>query len=251
MTLIEATNIQHVFFSEKDFTVALQDISFSIDEGEFISFIGPSGCGKSTLLSIIAKLIEPTSGTITQQFSPSEIGYMLQQDFLFPWKTIKENVMLGLRLQNKDDTQIVDDLLSRFQLTHTANLYPTQLSGGMRQRISLARTLAVQPTLLLLDEPFSALDFYTKLLLENFVAKTIQQLQKTAILVTHDIAEAIAMSDRIYLFSNRPGTILKIFDIPEEIRSLPPFNARNYPMFQPLFQSIWKELEANGYEKVT
>ena len=251
MALIEATDIQHIFFSDEDYTVALKDISFSVDEGEFISFIGPSGCGKSTLLSIIAKLMEPTHGTITQQFPPSEIGYMLQQDFLFPWKTIKENIMLGLRLQNKDDTQIVDDLLSRFQLTHTANLYPAQLSGGMRQRISLARTLAVRPTLLLLDEPFSALDFYTKLLLENFVAKTIQQLQKTAILVTHDIAEAIAMSDRIYLFSNRPGTILKVFDIPEEIRSLPPFTARNSPMFQPLFQTIWKELEANGYENVT
>ena len=251
MALIEAKNIQHIFFSEADYTVALKDINFSIDEGEFISFIGPSGCGKSTLLSIIAKLMEPTSGTINQAFPPSEIGYMLQQDYLFPWKTIKENILLGLKIQNKEDAQIVNDLLNHFQLTHTANLYPAQLSGGMRQRIALARTLAVQPTLLLLDEPFSALDFYTKLILENFVAKTIQQFQKTAILVTHDIAEAIAMSDRIYMFSNRPGTILKTFEVPEEIRVLPPFTARNSPMFQPLFQTIWKELEVNGYENVT
>nr|WP_238473835.1 ABC transporter ATP-binding protein [Paenisporosarcina cavernae] len=248
---MEASSLQHIFFSEEGYTVALEDVSFSIEEGDFISFIGPSGCGKSTLLSIIANLIKPTSGRLTQQISPSEIGYMLQQDYLFPWKTIKENILLGLRLQNREDTEIVDDLLRRFQLTHTANFYPAQLSGGMRQRISLARTLAVQPRLLLLDEPFSALDFYTKLLLENFVAKTIQQLEKTAILVTHDIAEAIAMSDRVYLFSNRPGTILKVFDIPEEIRNLAPFEARNSPLFQPLFQTIWKELEANGYENVT
>lgn len=251
MAFIEATNIEHVFFSHDSFTSALKDISFTISEGEFISFIGPSGCGKTTLLSIIAGLIQPTSGTISYAFPATEKGYMLQQDYLFPWKTIEDNIMLGLTIAGKEDTQIVYDLLAQFQLAHTAKLYPGQLSGGMRQRIALARTLAVNPTLLLLDEPFSALDFYSKLALENFVSATLKQFHKTAILVTHDIGEAIAMSDKIYMFSNRPGTILHAFTVPQEIRDLVPFDARNAPQFQPLFQTIWKELEANGYESVT
>ncbi|ATP38733.1 spermidine/putrescine ABC transporter ATP-binding protein [Solibacillus sp. R5-41] len=251
MAFIEVCNIQHHFFSDHSHTTALKDISFSINEGEFISFIGPSGCGKSTLLSIIAGLIEPTSGIITHESPSIEIGYMLQQDYLFPWKTIEENISLGLTILNKEEGQIVEELLKQFHLAHTANLYPQQLSGGMRQRIALARTLAVDPTLLLLDEPFSALDFHSKLDLENFVSETLKQFSKTAILVTHDIGEAIAMSDKVYLFSNRPGTILKSFTIPDEIRNLVPFDARNAPEFQPLFQTIWKELEANGYGNVT
>lgn len=251
MAFIEVANIHHLFFSEDTYTTALKDISFTIDEGEFISFIGPSGCGKSTLLSIIAGLIEPTSGTITHKSDSAEIGYMLQQDYLFPWKTIEDNISLGLTVLNKKDGQIVSDLLTEFQLAHTAKLYPQQLSGGMRQRIALARTLAVNPSLLLLDEPFSALDFHSKLVLENFVWKALKQYDKTAILVTHDISEAIAMSDKVYLFSNRPGTILKSFNIPEKIRNLLPFDARNDPEFQPLFQTIWKELEADGYRTGT
>ena len=251
MAFIEVSNIQHLFFSEDSYTTAIKDISFSVEEGEFISFIGPSGCGKSTLLSIIAGLIEPTSGTIKHESPLTEIGYMLQQDYLFPWKTIEENVLLGLTILNKKDPEIVNQLLTEFQLAHTAKLYPKQLSGGMRQRIALARTLAFNPSLLLLDEPFSALDFHSKLVLENFVSDALKQYRKTAILVTHDISEAIAMSDRIYLFSNRPGTIIKSFTVPEEIRKLVPFEARNSPEFQPLFQTIWKELEANGYGKVT
>lgn len=251
MAFIEVRNIQHHFFNDHSFTTALKDVSFSINEGEFISFIGPSGCGKSTLLSIIAGLIEPTSGVITHEAPSIDIGYMLQQDFLFPWKTIEENISLGLTILNKEEGQIVEDLLKQFRLSHTAKLYPQQLSGGMRQRIALARTLAVNPTLLLLDEPFSALDFHSKLDLENFVSETLKQFSKTAILVTHDIGEAIAMSDKVYLFSNRPGTILKSFTIPDEIRNLVPFDARNAPEFQPIFQTIWKELEANGYGNVT
>lgn len=251
MAFIDVCNIQHHFFNNHSYTTALKDVSFSINEGEFISLIGPSGCGKSTLLSIIAGLIEPTSGVITHEAPSIEIGYMLQQDFLFPWKTIEENISLGLTILNKDKGQIVEDLLKQFRLSHTAKLYPQQLSGGMRQRIALARTLAVEPTLLLLDEPFSALDFHSKLDLENFVSETLKQFSKTAILVTHDIGEAIAMSDKVYLFSNRPGTILKSFTIPDEIRNLVPFDARNAPEYQPIFQTIWKELEANGYGNVT
>lgn len=251
MAFVEARNIQHVFFSDDHYTTALKDIHFSMEEGEFISFIGPSGCGKSTLLSIIAGLIEPTAGMIKFATANTHTGYMLQQDYLFPWKTIEDNILLGLTLAGDDNKEIATQLLTTFHLKHTAKLYPAQLSGGMRQRIALARTLAVNPSLLLLDEPFSALDFQTKLQLENFVSATLKQLHKTAILVTHDISEAIAMSDAIYLFSQRPGTIIKKFIMPQEIRDLQPFDARNTAAFQPLFQTIWKELEANGLTQTT
>ncbi|MEK4630245.1 MAG: ABC transporter ATP-binding protein [Solibacillus sp.] len=251
MTFVEGHHIAHHFFNDQGVTTALEDVSFAAEEGEFISFIGPSGCGKSTLLSIIAGLIEPTAGQLTFTTPSTEIGYMLQQDFLFPWKTIEENVALGLTINQKEDPEIVHSLLQQFELAHTAKLYPPQLSGGMRQRIALARTLAVNPTLLLLDEPFSALDFRSKLALENFVSETLKRFSKTAILVTHDIEEAIAMSDKIYLFSNRPGTIIKTFIVPNEIRKLLPFDARNAEQFKPLFQSIWKELDANGSSTIT
>lgn len=251
MAFVEAKNIEHHFFTDQGVTTALTDVSFTAFDGEFISFIGPSGCGKSTLLSIIAGLIQPTVGTLSFSSPTTEIGYMLQQDFLFPWKTIEENIALGLTIAQTENQQIVDDLLEQFELAHTAKLYPQQLSGGMRQRIALARTLAVNPNLLLLDEPFSALDFRSKLALENFVSETLKQFSKTAILVTHDIGEAIAMSDKIYLFSNRPGTITQTFIVPEVIRKLIPFEARNDPLFQPLFQTIWKELDAIGHSNIT
>lgn len=244
MTFLEVKDVTHHFFTEHDATTALENVNFSVEEGEFISFLGPSGCGKSTLLSLLAGLIDPTNGAI--DFAQTvEIGYMLQQDFLFPWKTIEDNVALGLTILKKENHGIVEELLEQFQLAHTKKLYPPQLSGGMRQRIALARTLAVNPALLLLDEPFSALDFRSKLTLENFVADTLKQFSTTTILVTHDISEAIAMSDKVFIFSARPGTIVKSFIIPQEIRELTPFDARNAPAFQPLFQEIWKELDTD------
>ena len=173
-------------------------------------------------------------------------GYMLQQDYLFPWKTIKENIFLGLKLTdqlNEKTKQKTIHLLEEMGLSNVENQYPSQLSGGMRQRVALVRTLATNPKLLLLDEPFSALDFQTKLKLEDLVWLTLKQFEKTAVLVTHDIGEAIAMSDRIYLFSNRPGTIYKIFDVPNEMKVLTPLHARNHPIFNDFFQNIWKELE--------
>lgn len=242
MAFIEARNLRHIYFTEDTATEALKDIYLTVHEGEFISFIGPSGCGKTTLLSILAKLLIPTFGELSM--ASSHTGYMLQQDYLFPWKTIEDNILLGLTLQRKQHKHIAQQLLQTIGLPDAAKLYPAQLSGGMRQRVALARTLATDPQLLLLDEPFSALDFHTKLLLENFVAATLKKLQKTAILVTHDIGEAIAMSDKIYLFSHRPGTIIQTFIIPKEIRNLAPLDARNSPHFQPLFQLIWKELES-------
>ena len=246
MTFLEVKNVTHHFFKEQQVATALENVNFSVGAGEFVSFLGPSGCGKSTLLSLLAGLLTPTAGEI--EFAGDvEIGYMLQQDFLFPWKTIEENVALGLTLLKRENREIVDELLEQFELAHTKKLYPPQLSGGMRQRIALARTLAVKPTLLLLDEPFSALDFRSKLSLENFVSETLKQFSTTTILVTHDISEAIAMSDKVFIFSARPGTILKSFIIPQEIRELTPFDARNAPAFQVLFQEIWEELDTDEY----
>lgn len=252
MSFLKIEGIHHSYFSKSTATTALSDISLEVAEGEFISFLGPSGCGKTTLLSIIAGLIEPTEGNVTIENRPikesrNRIGYMLQQDYLFPWKTIKDNILLGLKLGNTlNDTnqQYALKLLVQMGLHGFENQYPKQLSGGMRQRVALVRTLATEPKLLLLDEPFSALDYQTKLNLEDLVSQTLKSFQKTAILVTHDIGEAIAMSDRIYLFSARPGSIFQIFTIPRELRELSPFQARNHESYSEIFQTVWKELES-------
>ncbi|CAH0346792.1 ABC transporter ATP-binding protein [Bacillus sp. CECT 9360] len=253
MGFLSVKNIHHTYFSEKTATTALNNISLDIEEGEFTSFLGPSGCGKTTLLSIIAGLLSPTSGSILLENKPLNtgkelsIGYMLQQDYLFPWKTIEENITLGLKLLNRDETESRNQafkLLEDVGLQGVEKQFPGQLSGGMRQRAALARTLAVDPKILLLDEPFSALDYQTKLKLEDLVSETLKAFRKTAVLVTHDIGESIAMSDKIYLFSAQPGRIQKSFTIPLELRSLSPFEARNHPMYTDLFQTIWKELES-------
>jgi len=251
MSFLHLQDITHIYFTTKSQTPALYDINFSLKEGEFVSIIGPSGCGKSTLLSIISGLIRPTKGTVTidgETVRPGnkKTGYMLQQDYLFPWKTIEDNIFLGLKLNNRlNDTEKKETLrlLAKMGLHGVEKKYPTELSGGMRQRVALVRTLATKPKLLLLDEPFSALDFQTKLKLEDLVFQTLKQFQKTAILVTHDIGEALAMSDRIYLLTNRPGTISQVFEVPKELRELLPFQVRSHPLYNEWFQLIWKELE--------
>lgn len=252
MSFLTVNDIHHTYFTNEFATTALQNVSFTVTEGEFVSLLGPSGCGKTTLLSIIAQLLSPTEGTILiegsqVQSTKQSIGYMLQQDYLFPWKTIEENILLGLKLTNQltsKTKQYAFHLLKQMDLTDVHTLFPRQLSGGMRQRVSLVRTLATDPKLLLLDEPFSALDYQTKLKLEDLVSSTLKTFQKTAILVTHDIGEAIAMSDRILLLSNRPGTIYKIFTVPDELKLLPPFKARNHEVYTQLFHQIWEELES-------
>ncbi len=251
MSFLILKHIHHVYFTEETATVALEDIELSINEGEFVSFLGPSGCGKTTLLSIIAGLIKPVEGTVTISDKlitkpDSAIGYMLQQDYLFPWKTIEENVTLGLKIINQNTKENRDNtiaLLKEMGLENVGNQYPNQLSGGMRQRAALVRTLATNPKILLLDEPFSALDYQTKLKLEDLVVETLKEYKKTAILVTHDIGEAIAMSDRVIVFSARPGRINRTYLIPKELRELTPFHARQHPLFSTLFQQIWKELD--------
>ena len=192
-------------------------MSLQVEEGEFISILYPSGCGKTTLLSIIAGLLDPIDGIVFLDGEPittktSSMGYMLQQDYLFPWKTIEENIMLGLHIRKIYDEQMKEhtlNLLKQVGLYGVEGQYPRELSGGMRQRAALVRTLATDPKILLLDEPFSALDYQTKLKLEELVFNLLNKYKKTSLLVTHDIEEAIAMSDRIYLLQANPGKIAK------------------------------------------
>lgn len=251
MSFLSIDQIEHIYFTPERATKVLEDISITIEEGEFISFLGPSGCGKTTLLSIIAGLLDPTGGDVKLKGRRpgecvSDIGYMLQQDYLFPWKTIEENSLLGLKLADsltEASKRKTLQLLKDMGLHDVEKLYPSQLSGGMRQRVALVRTLATDPLLLLLDEPFSALDYQTKLKLEDLVFTTLKSFKKTAMLVTHDIGEAIAMSDRIFLLRANPGRVAKTFIVPSELRESIPFEARQHPQFSSLFQKIWKELE--------
>jgi NitT/TauT family transport system ATP-binding protein len=248
--LVEDVSLTYV--SKKEATSALVDISFTVKDGEFISILGPSGSGKTTLLSLVAGILSPTTGKITLNGVPTtskhaNIGYMLQQDYLFPWLSIEANISLGQKILGADSKDSIEQaklLLEQVGLTDKLTHYPSQLSGGMRQRVALVRMLATNPSLLLLDEPFSALDYQTKLKLEDLVATILKEKQKTAILVTHDIGEAIAMSDRVLLLSARPGRVAKIFDVPKEIREGLPFEARQLPSYTELFNEIWKELES-------
>ncbi|WP_456277911.1 ABC transporter ATP-binding protein [Bacillus sp. AK128] len=252
MSFLTIHHVNHTYFSKDTATTALEDISLSIEEGEFISFLGPSGCGKTTLLSIIAGLINPTEGEINidgrKVTKPNaSIGYMLQQDYLFPWKTIEENILLGptiTKTMSDEKKENAHQLLQQMDLYDVEKAYPSQLSGGMRQRVALIRTLMTEPKILLLDEPFSALDYQTKLKLENLVSTTLKDFNKTALLVTHDIGEAIAMSDRIFLLAANPGRIAKTFLVPQELREQKPFDARQHASYSKLFQAIWKELES-------
>jgi len=255
MEFLKLEHIHHSYFSSTQAKEVLRDINLDIREGEFVSFIGPSGCGKTTLLSIIAGLFPATEGKvlidgeIIAPHNQALIGYMLQQDYLFPWKTIEDNVTIGLKIMQRDNKThkvTANALLQEVGLPHVASYYPRELSGGMRQRVALARTLAVNPKILLLDEPFSALDYQSKLKLEDLVVETLNAYQKTAILVTHDIGEAIAMSERVFLFSANPGKLHKVFDIPAALQQLSPFDVRQHPAYSEVFQTIWKELESLG-----
>ncbi|MFD2705370.1 ABC transporter ATP-binding protein [Salibacterium lacus] len=249
--MLALQDIEKTYFTDEHAVRAVTDITLTVKNGEFVSFIGPSGCGKTTLLSIIAGLLEPTSGTIfmnnrKMEGYSKETGYMLQQDYLFPWLTIRQNVELGLVItgvHTPETSSKTMKLLEQLGLGDKADAFPSELSGGMRQRAALVRMLAPEPSLLLLDEPFSALDYQTKLKLEDLVSITLKNQHKTAVLVTHDLSEAIAMSDRVILFKSNPGTIHHTFDVPEMLRTLSPFETRNHPSFHSYFQKIWGELE--------
>lgn len=248
--LLEITDLCLSYHSKQSETKALDNVNFNILDKDFVSIVGPSGCGKTTILSLIAGLLVPSSGEIFLDGKKvtgvnTEIGYMFQKDNLFDWLTVEKNVLFALKLQKKDspeNVQFVYNLVEKYGLKEFLNHYPSELSGGMRQRVSLIRTLATRPKLLLLDEPFSALDYQTRLDIQNIVYKIILDEQKTAILVTHDISEAIAMSNKIIILSKRPASVKQIIDINFNA-DLTPFQKRNDPQFSKYFNLIWEELK--------
>ena len=228
-------------------TEALRDVSFSVRAGEFVSIIGPSGCGKSTLLSLAAGLLTPTSGRITAP-DPSRIGYMPQRDGLFEWLTIQKNAYLGLDVRGQRGREAdlyADELLKTYGLWEFRTRHPAQLSGGMRQRAALIRTLAVKPEVLLLDEAFSALDYQTRLAVADDVYAILRREGKTALMVTHDIAEAISMSDRVVVLSHRPGTVKAVYDITFAAGRATPLKNREQDEFQRYFNRIWRDIDVH------
>ncbi len=253
-TVLEVSGVSYSYHTLSGETPALSNITFSVPEGEFLAIVGPSGCGKSTLLSMIASLMEPESGTISIHGAPASmsrqrIGYMLQKDHLFEWRTIYKNVILGLEIQNRmteRNLEHVEQLLRDYGLDQFRNARPSELSGGMRQRAALIRTLALNPDLLLLDEPFSALDYQTRLQVCDDVYRIIRKEKKTIILVTHDLSEAISMADRVLILSHRPATVQKIVSIDFADSDLLPMERRQASEFKQYFNEIWKELNVHG-----
>lgn len=249
-TLLEVSHVSYSYHTLSGETMALQDITFSVEEGEFLAIVGPSGCGKSTLLSLLSGLMAPEEGTIRLHRSPvhgqrTDIGYMLQKDHLFEWRTIYRNVILGLEIQNrmtKENLAYVDQLLSDYGLSAFRDSRPSELSGGMRQRAALIRTLALRPGLLLLDEPFSALDYQTRLKVCDDVGQILKKEKKTAILVTHDLSEAISMADRVLVLSRRPASVRRIIPISFREKEMSPMKRRQASEFKGYFNEIWKEL---------
>lgn len=250
-TILNVQNVSMAYHTVDKETLAVDDVSFSVKRGEFFSIVGPSGCGKSTLLSIISGLLAAESGTITIDGQPvsgpsHKIGYMLQQDHLFQWRNVLQNVLLGLEVQHKltQQTKVhAIDLLDTYGLADFKYNYPRQLSGGMKQKVALIRTLAIDPEVLLLDEPFSSLDYQTRLYISDEVSSIIQKEKKTAVLVTHDIAEAVSMSDRVMVLSHRPAKVKRIYDIVLSGGASSAIDKRTAPEFREYFNMIWKELD--------
>ncbi len=232
-------------------TLAIDDLCMEIRQGEFVAVVGPSGCGKTSMLSLLAGLIKPSAGTVKILGEPvkgpgQNVGYMLQRDHLLDWRTIEGNVLLGLevkRMLNEETKRHTLDLVSTYGLSEFIDHYPRQLSGGMRQKVALIRTLAFDPDLLLLDEPFSALDYQTRLRASDEIHGIIKKENKTAVLVTHDIAEAISMADRILVFSARPARVKCEHVITLTAPEGNPISRRNAPEFHGYFDEIWKELD--------
>lgn len=234
------------YHNQKDEIVAIKNLSLTVKDGEFIAIVGPSGCGKSSLLSILCGLEKKSKGSfIFPDPNKNKIGYMLQQDSLFPWLTIFENCLIGLKIEkklSKENVEKVKNLLETYGLKEFIDSYPKSLSGGMRQRVALIRTLATDPDILLLDEPFSALDYQTRLAVSDDVYRIIKKENKTVIMVTHDLAEAISMAERIIVLTKRPSEIKKIFNITLTDAKTPIEN-RKCPEFPIYYQAIWKEID--------
>ena len=251
--LLELKDINYSYHTPEGETKALSDITFSLEAGEFTAVVGPSGCGKSTLLSLIDGLMRPESGQLllngsTLTDNSSKIGYMLQHDHLFEWRSVYRNVVLGAEINGTLTSEIrrrAHDLLKQYGLEQFAGSRPSELSGGMRQRAALIRTLLLEPELLLLDEPFSALDYQTRLKVSDDIGQIIRRSGKTALLVTHDLSEAVSLSDRIIILSARPARVVRIIPISFELENDTPLNRRNAPEFKTYFNEIWKELNKN------
>jgi NitT/TauT family transport system ATP-binding protein len=256
MSKVKVSNVYLNYHSLKVETPALKNISLSVEAGEFVSIVGPSGCGKSTLLNIIAGLLSPSKGEvyidgeIVSNFSP-KVGYMFQRDHLFEWLNVWDNVSLGLKIQhrlNQSNKNNLKKLLTTYNLWEFRKHYPHELSGGMRQRVALIRTLALNPEVLLLDEPFSALDYQSRLNVSDDIYDIIKKERKTAIMVTHDIPEAVSMSSRVIVLSRRPAYIKKEVGISFSCEYCTPMKRREAPEFRTFFNDIWKEMNPNHGE---
>lgn len=247
--LLEFKDVSYFYQTKESEIKALDEVSFDVKEKEFTSLVGPSGCGKTTILSLTAGLLFPSSGEIlidgkAVEKNDGRIGYMFQHDYLFEWRTIWQNITLGLELQKKkkdpEKLAFADELLKKYDLYNFKNKKPRQLSGGMRQRVALIRTLVLQPSLLLLDEPFSALDFQTRLRVCDDVYDIIKSEQKTALLVTHDISEALSMSNKIVILSKRPAKVKEVVNI--SFTGDTPLSKREDKDFGKYFEMIWRNL---------
>lgn len=245
-SIVDVKNLTKNFYNKDGEIQVLNDINFSLNEGEILTLLGPSGSGKSTILNILTELLKPTSGKVN---ITGNIGYMFQKDHLLEWRTIMDNILIGLEIQKKKTPEAIsriERLLKTYGLWYFRNMYPKELSGGMRQRVALIRTLAVNPDILLLDEPFSALDYQTRILVSDDVYKIIRNEGKSAILVTHDISEAISMSDKIAVLSKRPATIKSIYTIDLKISGeRTPIISRSAENFKDYFNILWKEIDSS------
>lgn len=251
--LLELKNIGYAYHNLHGETQAISNISFGVSEGEFVAVVGPSGCGKSTLLSIIAGLLTPEEGTIIVNNPDGSlhyprIGYMLQHDHLFEWRTVYKNVTLGLEINHmltEERLAYIDKLLKDYGLSKFRNKRPSELSGGMKQRAALIRTLALDPQLLLLDEPFSALDYQTRLMVSADICSLIRKTGKTMLIITHDLSEAISLADRVIVLSGRPARIKCELPIKLTLSDDSPLAARNAPEFNSYFNRLWEVLTSD------
>ena len=265
---LEVKDLSYSYHELSGETTALSHISFDVRDGEFFAVVGPSGCGKSTLLSLLCGLLEPEEGEILIDGIPraesgAVIGYMLQRDHLLEWRTILSNTALGLeirdarqklrthratwprRLQSEESLRTLTTMLRAYGLESFRDAKPSQLSGGMRQRAALIRTLALKPDILLLDEPFSALDYQTRLEVCDDISTIIRTQKKTAVLITHDLSEAISVADRILVLSSRPGRVKAILTVAFGPNAAGPLKRRNAPEFSAYFDQLWKELKCD------